>query len=156
MRQTRVSIHFDCQSAQQSYRDSPGVRLESNCVRLALRRPVTVSVFVLAIALSSILALVEMPGEYSADSRNPDDLHCAALRRPFARADGKLHHLLLRVSLSVYFRHRAHRVEKYRVHRFDRACSFIPARIWRRPRPKPSATSTVLEPSCRRGQFLRL
>ena len=80
-------------------------------IRAALRRPVTVLVAVVAVALTAAFAVSRMRIDILPDLDLPGDLRRAAVRRDEPGADGGLSRLLLRVSLPLHQRHRERRVE---------------------------------------------
>ena len=80
-------------------------------IRAALRRPITVIVIVVALALSSILALLRTRIDIFPDLESACDLRGPALWRHEPAADGRLSLVLLRVPLPLHQRDRERRSE---------------------------------------------
>ena len=86
-------------------------------IRAALRRPITVLVAVIAVALTAVFAVSRMRADIFPDL----DLPVIYVAQPYggmspAQMEG-LHHLLLRVPLPLHQRHRERRVEVDSEHR---------------------------------------
>ena len=91
-----------------------------NLVSGAMRRPVTVLVALVAIALGAGLAVQRMPRDIF-PTLGSGHLRGAAVWRHGPGADGRLPHLLLRVPLPLHHRHRARRIEVDPGRRADQA-----------------------------------
>ena len=76
-----------------------------NPIVFALRRPLTVMVLVVAVALGSGLAVSRMPIDIFPNLNLPGHLRRPALRRHGPGADGRAAHQLLRVPLPLHQRH---------------------------------------------------
>ena len=126
-----------------------------NPIVFAMRRPLTVMVLVVAVALGSVLAV-----DPDADRHLPEPEPAGHLRRPALRrhgpgADGRAAHQLLRVSLPLHQRHPPRREPEHPGHGPDEAVLPPRHRTWPRRWPRRSATSTGRAPSCRRGPSRR-
>ena len=121
----------------------------------AMRRPVTILVAVLAVALTSIMAILRMTVDIFPKLGAPADLRRAAVRRHGPGADGRVPHVLLRVPLPLHHRHRARRVEEHPGRRADEAG--VPSRHRHEPGDgaRWSATSIARARSCRRAPCRR-
>ena len=73
-----------------------------NPIVFAMRRPFTVMVLVVAVALSSVLAISRMSDRHLPEPEPPCRLRLPAVRRDGPGADGRLADQLLRVSLSLH------------------------------------------------------
>src|SRR3954447_21909908 len=78
-----------------------------NLVSFALRRPISLLIMVVAVALVGFLGARSYVATHLPGSGRPSAVCRAALRRYGSGADGRLHCQLLRVPLPLHHRHRA-------------------------------------------------
>ena len=92
-----------------------------NPIVFAMRRPLTVMVLVVAVALGSVLAVTRMSIDIFPNLNLPVIYVCPALRRHGPGADGGAAHQLLRVPLPLHHRHPPRREPKRPGHGADEA-----------------------------------
>ncbi len=124
-------------------------------VLTSMRRPITILVVVLAVALAAALAVRRMPVDIFPQLGDPADLRRPAVRRHGPEPDGRLPHVLLRVSLPLHHGHRARRVKQHPGRGAHEAG--FPPRHGHEPGawPRRSATSTARARSCRPARCRR-
>ena len=92
-----------------------------NPIVFAMRRPFTVMVLVVAVALGSVLAVTRMPIDIFPNLNLPVVYVCPALRRHGPGPDGGAAHQLLRVPLPLHHRHPPRREPQHPGHGPDEA-----------------------------------
>ena len=124
-------------------------------IRAALRRPITVLVAVIAVALTAVFAVSRMRADIFPDL----DLPVIYVAQPYggmspAQMEGYIT-LLLRVPLPLRERDRERRIEVDPEHQPAEADVPCRAPTWRRRWRRRSATSTARARSCRRARWGR-